>query len=241
MAHKKAGGSTRNGRDSIGKRLGIKLFGGQQVYPEKVHFIDHATILVQGGKGGNGLISFRREKYIPYGGPDGGNGGDGGDVWIYANQNLHDLSTCVMQKAFIAENGKNGKKKNSAGKKGKDIIIYVPLGTKVFYIHNMHEIVLGNTTQHDEKFIVARGGKHGYGNYHFRSSVCRTPKKCTQGEPGESKTIKLSFTLSANVGLFGLPNTGRSLFMKTISRAKPKVAHYPFTTIFPYLGVIVKI
>ncbi|AFA41122.1 DNA repair and cell partioning GTPase [Wigglesworthia glossinidia endosymbiont of Glossina morsitans morsitans (Yale colony)] len=203
-----------------------------------MHFLDYATILVQGGKGGDGLISFRREKYIPYGGPDGGNGGDGGNVWICSNKNLYDLSKCVSRNSFIAQNGQNGKKNNASGKKGKDIVISVPLGTKIFYMRNTHEIVLGNTKYHDEKFIVARGGKHGFGNYHFKSSVCRVPRKCTTGEPGESKIINLNFTLSANVGLFGLPNTGRSLFMKTVSRAKPKIAHYPFTTKLPYLGVV---
>ncbi|MDQ1237459.1 MAG: GTPase ObgE [Wigglesworthia glossinidia] len=203
-----------------------------------MNFLDHATILVQGGKGGNGHVSFRKEKYIPRGGPDGGNGGHGGNVWIYSDANINNLSTCIIKKSFIAENGQNGKKNNSSGKKGKDIIISVPIGTKIFYIRNSHEIVIGNTQYHKQKFIVAKGGSHGFGNHHFKSSICRVPRKCSYGKPGESKILELDFKLSADVGLFGLTNVGRSLFMHVISNANPKISYYPFATRFPYLGVV---
>lgn len=201
-----------------------------------MNLTDNAVIFVKGGNGGKGCVSFRREKYIPKGGPDGGNGGNGGNVWIYSDKNTHDLYHCLVRKNFIAEDGENGKKNNSSGKNGKDVIIKVPIGTNIFFIKNSENIIFGHTRFHNQKFLVAKGGVRGLGNNYFKSPTNRTPMESTLGKLGESFKIKLDFVFLADVGLFGYSNTGRSCFMRSISNVKPKISFYPFTTLFPYIG-----
>ncbi|MXP67827.1 Obg family GTPase CgtA [Pantoea sp. Aalb] len=201
-----------------------------------MRFVDEATILVIAGDGGNGCISFRREKYIPKGGPDGGDGGDGGDVYIEADQNINTLLAYQFKKCFSAECGQNGQSRGCTGKKGKDIIIKVPIGTRV--INKIVDEVLGDMIYHKQKLIVAKGGWHGLGNIRFKSSINRTPRQNTLGTPGEKRDLYLQLMLLADVGMLGLPNSGKSTFIRAVSAATPKVASYPFTTLVPSLGVV---
>ncbi|KOC91317.1 Obg family GTPase CgtA [Winslowiella iniecta] len=199
-------------------------------------FVDEATILAVAGDGGNGCVSFRREKYIPRGGPDGGDGGDGGDVYMIADENLNTLIDYRFEKSFRAERGQNGQSRDCTGKRGKDIIIKVPVGTRV--IDQGTGETIGDMTRHEQKLMVAKGGWHGLGNTRFKSSVNRTPRQKTMGTPGEKRDLQLELMLLADVGMLGLPNAGKSTFIRSVSAAKPKVADYPFTTLVPSLGVV---
>ncbi|EXU75449.1 Obg family GTPase CgtA [Erwinia mallotivora] len=199
-------------------------------------FVDEATILVAAGDGGNGCVSFRREKYIPKGGPDGGDGGDGGDVYVQADENLNTLIDYRFEKSFRAERGQNGKSRDCTGKRGQDIIIKVPVGTRV--IDQGTGETLGDMMSHGQLQMVAKGGWHGLGNSRFKSSVNRTPRQKTMGTPGEKRDLQLELLLLADVGMLGLPNAGKSTFIRAVSAARPKVADYPFTTLAPSLGVV---
>jgi len=199
-------------------------------------FVDEATILAVAGDGGNGCVSFRREKYIPKGGPDGGDGGDGGDVYMIADENLNTLIDYRFEKSFRAERGQNGQSRDCTGKRGQDIVIKVPVGTRV--IDQGTGETIGDMTRHEQKLMVAKGGWHGLGNTRFKSSVNRTPRQKTMGTPGEKRDLQLELMLLADVGMLGLPNAGKSTFIRSVSAAKPKVADYPFTTLVPSLGVV---
>lgn len=199
-------------------------------------FVDEAEIKVQAGDGGNGCIGFRREKYIPNGGPDGGDGGDGGDLYLLADENLNTLIDYHFERFHQAERGENGRGSNCTGRRGKDKVLTVPVGTRVR--DEMTGEILGDLTRHGQKLLVAKGGFHGLGNTRFKTSVNRAPRKKTNGTPGEVRNLILELLLLADVGLLGLPNAGKSTFIRSVSAAKPKVADYPFTTLVPNLGVV---
>ena len=199
-------------------------------------FVDEAEIRVEAGDGGNGTISFRREKYVPRGGPDGGDGGDGGSVYLVADENLNTLIDYRFERFHRAERGQNGQGSNCNGKGGKDLTLSVPVGTRATDADTLE--VLGDLTKHGQKLKVAQGGYHGLGNARFKSSVNRAPRQKSNGTPGEIRNLKLELMLLADVGLLGLPNAGKSTFIRSVSAATPKVADYPFTTLVPTLGVV---
>lgn len=199
-------------------------------------FVDEAEIRVEAGDGGNGCVSFRREKYIPNGGPDGGDGGDGGDLYMLADENLNTLIDYHFERFHRAERGENGRSSNCTGKRGQDLVLKVPVGTRAK--DEMTGEILGDMTYHGQKMLVAKGGFHGLGNARFKSSVNRAPRQKTNGTPGEIRNLLLELLLLADVGLLGLPNAGKSTFIRAVSAAKPKVADYPFTTLVPNLGVV---
>jgi GTP-binding protein len=199
-------------------------------------FIDEALIRVEAGSGGAGTCGFRREKYIPFGGPDGGDGGDGGDVYFVARDNLNTLAVFNQQRIFKASNGQRGSGAHKTGRRGDDLIVPVPVGTKVF--HQETNEVLFDLVEVDQKVLVAKGGYHGLGNARFKSSVNRAPRHTTPGYPGEILNLRLELQILADVGLVGLPNAGKSSLIRCVSQARPKVADYPFTTLVPQLGVI---
>jgi GTP-binding protein len=201
-----------------------------------VKFVDEAQIMVYAGKGGNGCISFRREKFIPLGGPDGGDGGNGGSVWLEADENLNTLIDFRHQRQFRAQSGQSGMGRQAFGKAGDDIVIRVPIGTEVINVET--DEIIGDLTGHGDRLLVAQGGIGGKGNVHFKSSVNRAPRKAGTGTPGEEREIRLELKLLADVGLLGFPNAGKSTFIRAVSAATPKVADYPFTTLYPNLGVV---
>jgi len=202
-------------------------------------FVDEAEIFVKGGRGGDGCVSFRREKYVPRGGPDGGDGGRGGDVWIQAKENLLTLYDLRLKRRYEAQNGRPGQGKQKNGKKGEDLYIYVPVGTLVFEVKEDGEkIFIADLDSKDKAILVAKGGKGGRGNIHFKSPVMRAPRIAEPGEEGEEKHLKLELKMIADVGLIGLPNAGKSTFITKVSAARPKIAPYPFTTLTPQLGVV---
>lgn len=199
-------------------------------------FVDEAEITVEAGKGGNGCLSFRREKYIEKGGPDGGDGGDGGSVFLEADSALNTLVDFRFQPRYRAQSGQPGQGRNCTGRGGEDLVVRVPVGTTVIDVQT--EELIADLNKPGQPVMVAKGGFHGLGNTRFKSSTNRTPRKTTNGTPGEKRTLQLQLRLVADVGLLGLPNAGKSTLIRTVSAATPKVADYPFTTLVPNLGVV---
>ncbi|MGA7298083.1 MAG: GTPase ObgE [Rhodanobacteraceae bacterium] len=199
-------------------------------------FVDEAKIQVHAGNGGNGCVSFRREKYIPRGGPDGGDGGNGGSVWLVGDEGLNTLVDFRHQRHFKAERGQDGMGRQKYGRGGEDLEVRVPIGTII--INTATDEVIGDITADEQRLKVAQGGKGGLGNMHFKSSVNRAPRQSTPGTPGEERELKLELKLLADVGLLGFPNAGKSTFIRAVSAATPRVADYPFTTLHPNLGVV---
>lgn len=201
-----------------------------------MRFIDEANITVKAGDGGNGIVSFRREKYVPKGGPDGGDGGKGGNVYVIADDNTNTLVDYRYTRRFEAKRGQNGQGKNCSGKGADDIYLAVPVGTTIIDLET--DQVMGDLTQRGQTLLIAQGGRGGLGNTHFKSSTNQAPRKATSGTEGELKQLKFELKVVADVGLIGLPNAGKSTFIRQVSAAKPKVANYPFTTLVPNLGVV---
>jgi GTP-binding protein len=201
-----------------------------------VRFVDEVTIDVIAGRGGNGAVAFRREKYVPFGGPSGGDGGKGGDIVLVGDEGLGTLLDLTFSRRIESETGENGGNKDMYGKAGRERIVRVPVGTQVFDAGSGEG--LGDITKHQERMVIATGGRGGRGNIHFATPIDRAPRKAEPGEPGEARTLRLELKVLADVGLLGFPNVGKSTFVASVSAARPKIADYPFTTLTPNLGVV---
>ncbi len=202
----------------------------------KMKFVDEAKIIVSAGGGGNGCLSFRREKYIPFGGPDGGDGGDGGDLYLIADKQVNTLIDFRYNRNYKAERGEHGKGKLCSGARGEDLFVKVPIGTEAW--DDDTDELIGDLTKDGDQLLVAKGGWHGLGNARYKSSTNRAPRQTSSGTPGEERHLRLEMKLLADIGLLGLPNAGKSTFIRSVSAAQPKVADYPFTTLYPNLGVV---
>jgi GTP-binding protein len=201
-----------------------------------VRFVDEAKVLVKSGDGGNGCLSFRREKFIEFGGPDGGDGGSGGDVAVEAVADLNTLLDYRYKRHFKAQRGGNGSGQNRTGARGADVVLRVPVGTQIFT--EDRETMIADLLEVGQRVIIAKGGRGGFGNQHFKSSTNRAPRRADPGRPGQEFSIVLRLKLLADAGLVGLPNAGKSTFLAAVSRARPKIGDYPFTTLYPSLGVV---
>lgn len=199
-------------------------------------FVDEVEIYVAGGNGGNGACSFLRLKFMPFGGPDGGDGGDGGNVFLEADAKINTLVDYRYQRTYIAEHGEKGGSRDCFGKKGDDLILRVPVGTLVYDVESNE--LLADLTGPNMRICVAQGGRHGVGNARFKSSVNRSPRRTIPGQEGEKRTLRLELRVLADIGLVGLPNAGKSTLITGLSAARPKISAYPFTTLYPYLGVV---